>query len=220
MFRFALVAILLILTAPLRAERFDIDQYKASVNVPDTKGWFRKGGPQLRSGEFVVYAVNSSDKGRFGIAAIPGFPTNDLRHDTVQKRVMEVMAGEGFEPTRQRFGTNDEYVELVGGAGKENEEKFIMVARAILRNSVLFITFQAAKGIDEDANKAEFMTHIETLNFNVEVGYSAYQIAPDIEQLIPWHRYAYRGAVLAVVVLSLSFCVMLFITRKRHHADR
>ena len=220
MFRFALVALLLIFTAPLRADRFDIDQYKATVNVPDTAGWFRKGGPQLRAGEFVVYAVNSSDKGRFGVAAIPGFPTSDLHHPTVLNRVMEVIRGEGFEPTRQRFGTNDEYVEIIGNAGAENEEKFVIVARAILRSPVLFITLQAAKGGDEDANKPEFMAHIETLNFDVEAGYSEFQIAPDIAQLIPWHYRAYRGAALAAIVLSLGFFVMLFITRKRHHAER
>ena len=222
MFRFVLFAVLFILSAPLRAERYDLDKYKAVVNVPDTSGWFRKGGPTLRAGEFAVYAVNSTDKGRFGVAAIPGFPTSDIRHATVLNRIMEVVRGEGFEPTRQRFGTNEnqEYAEIVAGASLENGDKFIMVARAVLKNTFLFITLQAAKGVDEDADKPEFMVHIETLRFDVPTGYSEFRIATDIPQLIPWHYRAYRGAALAVGVLSLGFLLMLFVTRKSRRAQR
>ena len=217
MLRFALLALLIALTAQLRAERYDLDRYKATVNVPDTDGWFRKGGPQLRTGEFAVYAVNSSNKGRFGVAALPGFPTTDIRHATVLSRIMETMRGEGFEPTRQRFGTQEDlpYVEIIGSGAAENGDKFVMVARAVLRNSFLFIAFQASKGGDDDADKPEFMAHIETLRFDVPTGYSEFKISTEIPQLLPWHFRAYRVAALAAGTLALAFCVMLFVTRHR-----
>jgi hypothetical protein len=212
-----LVIALLVAALGARAERIDIDTFSASINVPDSEGWFRRGGPQLRTGEFVVYAVNSTTKGFFGVAAIPGYPTSDVRHATVLGRIMETMRGSGFEPTRQRFGTQGDqpYVEVIGGHTTDIGTPFIMVARGMLTKAHLFITLHAVPGHDADADKPEFMAYIETLTFNAPVAVANYDISTKIPQLIPWHYRAYRGAALAAALLVVSFFIMLFVTRER-----
>lgn len=211
------VLFLLLLCAVLRAEKYDIDQYGATVNVPDGEGWFRRGGPTLRVGEFAVFALNSTTKGHFGVAVVPGYPTNDIRHGTVLARVMDTIRALGFEPSRQRFGTqNDQpYVEVIGGLKALTGENYVMVARGILRNGFLFITLQADKGADEDADRAEFMAHIESLRFETAATLERPQIEAQIPQLVPWFYRTYRVAALAASVLVPGFFVMLFITRHR-----
>lgn len=219
MLRIAHLIVLIALATSLRAERVELDQYKAIVIAPEGEGWFRKGGPQLRTGEFAVYALNSTDKSRFAVAAIPGFPTSDIRHATVLNRIMEVMRAESFEPSRQRFGDQEDmpYVEVIGSATAENGDKFVMVARGILHNALLFITLHSAKGDDEAADQPGFMANIETLRFNVSASYSEFKIATEIPRLIPWHYRAYRGAAALAALLTLAFFGMLFITRTRSH---
>lgn len=217
--RFALLPVLflLLLCTALRAEKYDLDQYGATVNVPDGEGWFRRGGPPLKVGEFVVFALNSTTKGHFGVAVIPGYPTNDIRHGTVLARVMETMRGLGFEPSRQRFGNqNDQpYVEVIGGLKVPDGDNFVMVARGVLRNGFLFITLQADKGGDEEADRPDFMAHIETLRFEVASTLERPQIEAQIPQLVPWYYRTYRVAVLAASLLVVGFFGMLFITRHR-----
>ena len=217
--RFALLPVLflLLLCSAVRAEKYDIDQYGATVNVPDGEGWFRRGGPTLKVGEFVVFALNSTTKGHFGVAVIPGYPTNDIRHGTVLARVMETIRGLGFEPSRQRFGTqNDQpYVEVVGGLKVPEGDNFVMVARGILRNGFLFVTLQAAKGADEDADRPEFMAHIETLRFETAATLERPQIEARVPEIGKWYYRAFRVAALAGSALVLGFFVMLFITRHR-----
>jgi hypothetical protein len=199
------------------AERYDLDQYGATVNVPSEEGWFRRGGPQLPVGEFAVFAVNSTTKAHFGVAAIPGYPTNDVRHSTVLGRIMDIMRTMAFEPARQRFGEHNgqNYVEVIGHHTTEGGEKFVSVARGILRNSFLFITIHARKGEDSEADQPEFMAHIETLGFDAVTSYSDFTIATKIPQLIPWHYRAYRGAAILAGLLVLAFAGMMFATRNR-----
>lgn len=217
--RFSLLPVLFLLlfAGIVRAEKYDIDQYGATVNVPDGEGWFRRGGPTLRVGEFVVFALNSTTKGHFGVAVIPGYPTNDIRHGTVLARVMETIRALGFEPSRQRFGTqiDQPYVEVIGGLKAPTGDNYVMVARGILRNGFLFITLQADKGADEDADRPEFMAHIETLKFETAATLERPQIEAQMPQLIPWYYRTYRVALLAASMLVLGFFVMLFITRHR-----
>ncbi len=220
MSRLALLAVLLLvlLSATLRAERYELNAYGATVDIPSGEGWFRRGGPQLRTGEFPAFAMNSTTKAIFGVAAIPGYPTNDVRHATVISRLSELMRNLGHEPARQRFGIQDDqdYVELIGSQTADSGDKFVMVARGLLKNGNLFITLQSAKGTDEDADRPEFMAHIETLNFNRKLEYATLDIATKLPQLIPWHYRAYRAAAVAAGGLTLAFAVMIFVTRKRH----
>ena len=216
--RFALlpVLLLLLLSTPLRAERYDIEKHSAVVNIPDSEGWFRRAGPPLRVGEFVVFAYNSSTKGFFGVAAIPGFPTTDIRHPNVLSRIMDTMRALGPEPTRQRFGTHNDldYVEVIGGSTTDTGDKFVTVARGVLRNQSLYITMQSSKGAEEDADKPEFMQNIETLRFNVPVVYERIDISTTDPHLKRWHGRVFRIAALLVAVLAPAFFGMLFITRR------
>ena len=212
----ALFSLLLLLAAaPLHAERYELEKYGATVDVPSSAGWFRKGGPQLPVGEFAVFAENSTTKARFGVAAIPGYPTNDIRHAAVLSRIMELMRSMGLEPSRQRFGQHNEldYVEVIGAMTNDKQEKFVAVARGFLRDSFLFITLHAAKGEDAAADEPSFMAHIETVNFEVAATYSDFKISTEIPTLIPWHYRAYRGAAALAVLFVISFFLMLLLAR-------
>lgn len=214
--RAALFFLLIFAVSSLRAERYDLEKYGATVDVPSSDGWFRKGGPQLPVGEFAVFAENSTTKARFGVAAIPGYPTSDIRHRNILERIMELMRSMGFEPGRQRFGefNGQNYVEVIGLLTNDKGEKFVAVARGILRNTFLFIGIHAAKGDDAAADEPSFMANIETINFEVAAAYSEFKIATEIPQLIPWHYRAYRGAAAVAGLLVISFFAMILVTRK------
>jgi hypothetical protein len=217
MLKAALLSFFLLFSVTLHAERYDLDKYAASVDVPSSDGWFRKGGPQLPVGEFAVFATNSSTNANFGVAAIPGYPTSDVRHATVLARIMELMRMMGYEPSRQRFGEHagQNYVEIIGVHTAEDGRKFVGVARGILQNTFLFISIHTAKGEDAAADEPSFMANIETLSFEVTPAYSSYKIATDIATLLPWHYRAYRGAAALAGLFVISFFLMLFLTRKR-----
>ena len=217
MWKAALLSLVLLFVTQLHAERYDLDKYGATVDVPSSDGWFRKGGPQLPVGEFAVFAINSTTNAYFGVAAIPGYPTNNVQHATVLSRIMELMRSLGSEPGRQRFGELDgqNYVEVIGHHTSEKGEKFVSVARGILRNSFLFITIHAAKGEDAAADEPSFMANIETLGFDAVTTYSDFKLETDIPRLIPWHYRAYRGAALLAALFVMAFFAMLFVTRTR-----
>ena len=216
MFRYALLFVLLV-TARLHAEPYALDKYGATVNMPDGEGWFRRGGPTLPSGEFAAFAINSSNKSHFGVAAIPGFPTTDLRHPSVLSRIMDTMKIIGLEPKRQRFDdqSTPPYVEVIGTSTLESGETFVSVARGTLKNSNLFIAFHTRPGVDADADQPAFMSNIETLRFDAPLEYVNFDIATTIPKLIPWHYRAYRGGAAVAVLLVLAFGVMMIITRRK-----
>jgi hypothetical protein len=216
MLRYVLVLLLLVAWRA-QAEPYVIDKYGATVNMPDGEGWFRRGGPTLPSGEFAAFAINSSTKAFFGVAVIPGFPTNDLRHASVLSRIMDTMRVLGVEPARQRFDdqTSPPYVEVIGTSKLESGESVVCVARGILRNSFLFIAFHTRPGVDADADQPAFMSNIETLRFDAPLEYVNFDISTTIPKLIPWHYRAYRGGAAMAVLLALAFGVMMLISRRK-----
>jgi hypothetical protein len=216
MLRYALLFVLLV-TCRVQAEPYALDKYGATLNMPDGDGWFRRGGPTLPSGEFAAFAINSSNKSFFGVAAIPGFPTNDLRHASVLSRIMDTMRVLGVEPKRQRFDDQSSlpYVEVIGTSTLESGEAFVSVGRGILKNSYLFIAFHTRPGVDADADQPAFMSNIETLRFDARLEYTNFNISTTIPKLIPWHYRAYRGGAAVAVLLVLAFGVMLISTRRR-----
>lgn len=218
--RAILLSILLLASPSLHAERYDLEKYGASIDVPSSDGWFRRGGPQLPVGEFAVFAENSTTNARFGVAAIPGYPTTDIRHAAVLARIMELMRSMGFEPTRQRFGdlNGQSYVEVIALRTADNGEKFVSVARGVLHGTFLFISLHSAKGEDALADEPAFMANIETLSFGVAAAYSSFEIATDIPQLDTWHYRAYRGAAALAGLFVVAFFAMLFATRHRRAA--
>ncbi len=194
-----------------------MERYGATVNLPDGDGWFRRGGPTLSSGEFAVFAINSTNKSHFGVAAVPGFPTSEIRHSTVLNRVMEVMRTLGIEPQRQRFGEQDgrPYIEIIGTATLDSGETFVSVARGILKSNFLYAAIHTKHGVDADADHVEFMSNIETLNFDATPQILHFDIATTIPTLIPWHYRAYRAGALVAVLLMIAFVIMIIVSRQK-----
>jgi hypothetical protein len=217
MLRSALAFLFLILLLPAQAERYIMERYGATVNLPDGDGWFRRGGPGLSSGEFAVFALNSISKSHFGVAVAPGFPTNDVRHSTVLNKMMEIMRTFGIEPHRQRIGEHNDhpYIEIIGTTKLDSGESYVSVARGVLKNTYLYVVIHTKSGVDADADQIEFMNNIETLNFDATPQVLNFNIATTIPALLPWHYRAYRGGAAMAVLLMIAFVIMLIVTRTK-----
>lgn len=209
-----LLLIFLCLCPALRAEPWSNERYRCSLTMPEAELWSYQGlPPNLGIGE--VLFVRSYKQETIAVVVIPNIPPPaDLRNAGIVSRILEVVKSMGFtvDSRNEMMQGGTRFLEIVGQRDDGLGTKSVGVARATVRDDVIFIALASGNGGPELAKDPHFLRVLNTFQLVEAI---VKKRDPASHPLFQHYRMAFRGSLVgAAGLLGLGLLIILFSRRR------